>query len=134
MNSVRNSFDPSDPADVSAREVIRAATRVHKSLGPGLLERVYESALVFELKQRGVAIAQQVSLPVIYRGAELPTQMRLDLIVDECVVVEVKAVPRVLQEHHAQLLSYMRMANLGLGLLINFNAMLLKEGVSRLRR
>lgn len=119
---------------MSAREVIRAATRVHKSLGPGLLERVYESALVFELKQRGVAIAQQVSLPVIYRGAELPTQMRLDLIVDECVVVEVKAVPRVLQEHHAQLLSYMRMANLGLGLLINFNAMLLKEGVSRLRR
>jgi len=112
-------------------EIIGAAIEVHKELGPGLLESVYEEALVIEMGLRGLQVTRQQEVPVAYKGMPLKNVLRLDLMVEGVIVVEVKSVERILPVHEAQLLSYLRLAQKGLGLLINFNSTILSRSVRR---
>ncbi|WP_172358913.1 MULTISPECIES: GxxExxY protein [Thermoleptolyngbya] len=118
--------------DEISGQVIGAAIAVHRELGPGLLESVYEACLVHELRQRGVQIEQQIPQPVIYKGLQLECGYRLDLLVENRVIVELKAVETLLPIHEAQLLTYLKLRQLRLGLLINFNVPILKHGIKRL--
>lgn len=112
--------------------IIGAAIEVHKALGPGLLESAYEVCLAFELVERGLKLEQQKPLPVIYREVKLDCGYRLDLLVEQAVIVEVKAVDHLAPIHQAQLLSYLKLSGRRVGLLINFNVKMLKNGVRRL--
>nr|WP_277775138.1 GxxExxY protein [Thermoleptolyngbya sichuanensis] len=118
--------------DEISGQVIGAAIAVHRELGPGLLESAYEACLVHELRQRGVQIEQQIPQPVIYKGLQLECGYRLDLLVENRVIVELKAVETLLPIHEAQLLTYLKLRQLRLGLLINFNVPILKRGIKRL--
>jgi GxxExxY protein len=132
MNEHYRQYDePEEGIDALARAVIGAALEVHKALGPGLLESVYEEALCIELRLRGIPFARQVMVPVSYKG-QAAGEMRLDLLVDNKLIVELKAVDELAQVHSAQLLSYLRLTGHQLGLLINFNVPLLKNGIKRL--
>lgn len=111
--------------------IIGAAIEVHRDLGPGLLESAYETCLAFELVERGLKVEQQKPLPVVYREVKLDCGYRLDLLVEEAVIVEVKAVDRLAPIHKAQLLSYLRLSGCKVGLLINFNVKVLKDGIRR---
>jgi GxxExxY protein len=112
-------------------EVIGAAIEVHRLLGPGLLESIYEVALCKELSLRGVTFQRQVRVPVGYKGEDLNCDIRLDLLINRQVIVEVKTVEKLIPLHKAQLLTYLRLRNLWLGLLINFNVDVLRDGVRR---
>jgi GxxExxY protein len=114
--------------------IIGAAIAVHRELGPGLLESAYEACLAFELIDRGLRVARQKELPVVYRSVRLDCGYRLDLFVDEMVVVELKAVDKLLSVHEAQLMSYLKLSGCHLGLLINFNVRVLKDGLKRIVR
>jgi|SRR5215213_10289950 len=114
-----------------SHKVIGAAIEVHRFLGPGLLESVYEAALCRELRLRGVATERQVRIPINYKGEELDCHMKLDLLVEKNVIVEVKSVDKVLSVHRAQLLTYLKLQRLWLGLIINFNVVMLRDGVRR---
>jgi GxxExxY protein len=111
--------------------VIGAAIEVHKALGPGLLESAYEECLCYELKQRNIYFERQYNLPVRYKEVCLDCGYRLDLLVEGAVVVELKAVEKLLPIHDAQLLSYLRSGDWKIGLLINFNVPVLKQGIRR---
>jgi len=111
--------------------VIGAAIEVHKALGPGLLESAYEHCLCRELDLRGVPLQRQRPVPIEYKGTELECGYRVDLLVAALVVVEIKAVTKIESIHEAQLLTYMKLGRWKLGLLINFNVPLLKDGVRR---
>jgi len=111
--------------------VIEAAIRVHRALGPGLLESAYEACLAYELAQLGFKVEQQKPLPLMYREIKLDCGYRLDLLVEEKVIVEVKAVDRIAPIHQAQLLSYLKLSGCNVGLLINFNVKMLKQGICR---
>jgi GxxExxY protein len=111
--------------------VVCGAIEVHRHLGPGLLESVYELALCRELWLRGLRVERQVLVPVCYKGADLDTQLRLDLLVNSSVVVEVKSVEHLAPIHRAQVLTHLKLTNLSVGLLINFNVELLRHGVRR---
>lgn len=113
-------------------KVIGAAILVHKALGPGLLESAYEACLAFELVDRGLNVEQQKPLPVVYRDVRLECGYRLDLVVEDAVIVEIKSIEAILPIHKAQLLSYLKLSGCNIGLLINFNVSLLKEGIVRL--
>jgi GxxExxY protein len=113
------------------RQIIEASMKVHTQLGPGLLESAYEACLGHELKKRNLKIAQQVMLPLIYDGEKIDCGYRLDLLVEDAVIVELKAVESILPIHHVQLLSYLRLANKEIGLLINFHSLHLKDGITR---
>ena len=115
-----------------SRTIVDAALDVHKILGPGLLESAYEAALERELQLRGLAVARQVPLPLNYKGVTLETAYRIDLLVDNLVVIEIKAVERLEKIHEAQLLSYLKLSSRWLGLLLNFNVPLLKQGIKRM--
>jgi GxxExxY protein len=123
---------PSELHDSLAREIVDGAFAVHSTLGPGLLESVYQQCLVRELKLRDLQIAQQVILPIQYRGITIDAGLRLDLIVGGLVIVEIKAVERLLPVHEAQLLTYLKLAQKRLGILVNFNVPLVKDGIRRL--
>ena len=110
--------------------IIGCAIEVHRHLGPGLLESVYEAALCHELGLRGLSITRQVGVPLFYKG-QLLSEHRPDLIVESAVVVEVKSVSRIEPVHVAQLLTYMRVTHVGVGLLVNFNTAVLKNGIRR---
>ncbi len=112
--------------------IIGSAIAVHRELGPGLLESAYEACLAFELADRGLSVERQKGLPVIYRDVKLDCGYRIDLLVEEKVIVELKAVERVEPIHTAQLLSYLKLSGCKLGLLINFNVKVLKNGIRRL--
>ena len=112
-------------------EIIGAAIEVHKELGPGLLESVYEECLCHELRTRGIVCQRQVDVPVRYKGTDLDAGCRIDILVEDTVVVEVKAVEQILGVHEAQLLTYLRLAGKQVGLLLNFNVPLLKDGIVR---
>ena len=114
------------------RELIGAAIEVHKDKGPGLLETIYEWCLLRELELRGLQTVNQKSVVIEYRGAKREEPLRFDILVEGCLLVEVKAVERILPIHKAQLLSYMKLMNIPVGLLINFNVERLVDGVSRL--
>ena len=111
--------------------VISAAIEVHEVLGPGLLEGIYEAAFCHELSLRGIQVQRQLAVPVFYKGVSLSQALRLDLLIDGTLVVELKSVEVVLPIHKAQLLSYLRLAQLQVGLLINFNTGQLKQGIYR---
>jgi GxxExxY protein len=112
-------------------EVLQAAIEVHRRLGPGLLESTYETCLAFELTARGLRVERQKSFPLLYRSITLEHAYRVDLLVQESVIVEIKAIEQLVPIHYAQLLSYLRLARLPVGLLINFNVTSLKRGIRR---
>ena len=111
--------------------IIGAAIEVHRTLGPGLLESVYEGALSFELRNKGLKVLLQQELPVVYKGVELGPGFRIDLMVGDLVIVEIKAVERLLPVHQAQLLTYLKLTNKKLGLLLNFNSTAISASVRR---
>jgi GxxExxY protein len=112
-------------------KIIGAALEVHKELGPGLLESVYEACLCHELSKQNVSFDSQVDLPIIYKGEITNKTYRVDILVENCVIVELKAVDTISPIHEAQLLTYMKLLNINLGLLINFNVDILKNGIRR---
>ena len=116
--------------EVSER-IIGAAIEVHKYYGPGLVEQVYEEALCHEFSLRGIRFERQKQVPIFYKGVKLGIPLRLDLIVEELVIVDLKAKEEVNAFDRAKLLSYLRLSNLRLGLIINFHAIVLKDGISR---
>jgi GxxExxY protein len=118
--------------DLIAGAVVDAGYSVHARLGPGLLERVYEVCLAYELSRRGIAAARQVVLPVVYDNVRLDAGMRLDLLAGERVIVEVKAIEALTEVHTAQMLTYLKLSGLRLGLLLNFNVRLIKDGIRRI--
>lgn len=118
--------------DEVASKVVDAAFAVHKALGPGLLESVYEVCLLHELKKRGVKAERQVLLPVLYDNLRLDAGLRLDLVVENRIVVELKAVEALLPVHKAQVLTYLKLSGHRLGLLVNFNSALIKQGIQRI--
>jgi GxxExxY protein len=111
--------------------IIGAAIEVHRALGPGLLESAYEACLAFELVQAGLKIERQKPLPVVYRDVRLDCGYRLDLLVEGAVIVEIKAVDRLLPVHSAQVLSYLKLSGCTVGLMINFNVLSLTNGIRR---
>lgn len=115
-----------------SQSIIGAAIEVHRHLGPGLLESIYEHCMLKELGLRGISVQHQRPLPVSYKGEVLDCEYRLDLLVDDAVVVELKTVKRLEPIHDAQLLSYLKLSGYRLGLLINFNVPVLKHGVKRI--
>ena len=117
---------------VVSQVVIGAAIDVHRELGPGLLESIYEEALAWELQVRRVRIERQVAVPLNYKGRALSGLVRLDLVVENALVVEAKATEKLNPIHHAQLLTYLRITGYPVGLLINFNVKLMKQGIKRL--
>ena len=119
-------------ADAAAKTVVDAALKVHRTPGPGLLESAYETCLVHELGLRGLAVRRQVPLPIQYEGLRLDGGYRIDLLVANALIVEVKAVEALSRLHEAQLITYLKLSGLRLGLLINFNVGLFKDGVRRL--
>lgn len=118
--------------DEVASKIVDAAFAVHKALGPGLLESVYEVCLLHELNRRGLNVERQVLLPVVYDNLRLDAGLRLDLVVEKRVVVELKAVEVLLPVHKAQLLTYLKLSGYRLGLLVNFNSALIKQGIQRI--
>ncbi|HEV2176881.1 MAG TPA: GxxExxY protein [Terriglobia bacterium] len=112
--------------------IIGGAIEVHRMLGPGLLESSYEACLAFELAQRGLRIEQQKPLPLVYKDVKLDCGYRLDLLAEGAVIVEVKAVDALAPIHQAQVRSYLKLSGCRIGLLINFNVMVLKDGIRRL--
>jgi GxxExxY protein len=114
-----------------ARSIVDSAFKIHRTLGPGLLESVYETCLVHELTLRGHQLQRQLVVPIVYEGLRLESGLRLDLVVDSCVIVEIKAVDRDMPVFTAQLLSYLRLADKRLGLLINFSVPVIKDGIKR---
>jgi len=115
-----------------AKQIVDAAYRVHTSLGPGLLESAYEAVLAFELENRGLRVTRQQSVPIIYHGTRIEVGFRADLIVADLVIVEIKSVESLAPVHNKQLLTHLRLAGKRLGLLINFNVALIKEGITRI--
>lgn len=112
-------------------KILASAIEVHRILGPGLLESVYEYCLVEELRRNGLNVQRQVKLPIIYKGRNLEKDFFIDLLVEDKVVIELKAVEEVLPVHEVQLLTYLKLAEKKLGLLINFHVPILKQGVKR---
>lgn len=115
-----------------SRQIVDAAMRVHSQLGPGLLESAYQACLQYELQKRGMTVAAQVGLPVTYEGIKVEAGYRIDLIVEDQVIVELKAVDAIHPIHKAQLLSYLRLSDKKLGLIINFHVLHLKDGITRM--
>ena len=124
-------YIPSDmPENAITERIIKCAIEVHKQLGPGLLESIYEDAMTVEFELEGLRYSQQVKLPVIYNGRELG-ELKLDLLVEDMVVVEVKSVERYDPVFEAQVLTYLKLTKKRVGLLINFNSRLVKDGIKR---
>ena len=116
----------------AGKKVLDAAFKVHTELGPGLLESVYEACLAYECKNLGLGVQTQMALPVIYGEEKINVGYRVDLMVDDCVIVELKAVERVFPLFEAQLLTYMKLSGIRLGYLLNFNVAKLKDGIKRM--
>ena len=118
--------------NIITEEIIGAAIEVHKALGPGLLESAYEECLCYELIKAGLNIKRQVQLPVVYKEVKLNCGYRIDIIVEESIIVELKTAEMLMPIHEAQFLTYLKLTNKNLGLLLNFNVPILKEGIKRI--
>jgi len=116
----------------TSAQVVDAAMKVHSVLGPGLLESAYEACLKHEIEKRGLGVQQQVALPVVYDGIKMDVGYRLDLLIEDAVIVELKAVERLTTVHEAQLLSFLKLGRKKIGLLVNFNVAHLKSGIKRM--
>lgn len=112
--------------------VINACLKVHSALGPGLLESIYETCLAYELEKQGSHVKRQVSLPILYDDLKLDNAFRLDMLLDDKVVIEIKAIDNLLPVHTAQLLSYLKLGKYKLGFLLNFNVVHMKDGIKRM--
>lgn len=121
----------SEAVDCVAREIVDAALKVHRTLGPGLLESVYETCLAYELTRRGLRVLRQVRVPIVYDGTKLDADLPIDLLVEDCVIVEVKSVEAMNPVFKAQALTYLKLTGHRLCLLINFNVELIKNGINR---
>ena len=128
------SFGETTSAEVerAATAIVDSAFKIHTRLGPGLLESAYRALMVYELRKRGFEVEYEVPVPVVYDDVKLDAGYRLDLRVNQCVIVEIKAVDKVIPVHEAQLLTYLKLTNIRLGLLINFNTKLIKDGIKRM--
>jgi GxxExxY protein len=113
-------------------QIVDSAIKVHSALGPGLLESAYEACLKRELERRGLKVLHQVGIPVVYDGERIDVGYRIDLVVEDTVIVELKAVEKVMPIHEAQLLSYLRLSGMKVGLLLNFNVPHMRDGIKRL--
>jgi GxxExxY protein len=137
---VRNTAEDAEDAEVSivvsidaiTHRVIKAAITVHSALGAGLLEKAYDACLNWELRTLGLQFDHQLKLPVLYKGIRIETGFRVDYVVEKCVLVEIKAVDKLHPVHSAQLLSYLKLTGLSVGLLVNFNVVHLTDGIRRL--
>ena len=118
--------------DEISGQIVDAAIKVHSALGPGLLESAYEACLAYELRKRGLRVLVQHPLPVVYDGVRLDVGYRMDMLVEDTVVVDLKAVAKVLPVHEAQLLSYLKLSDRKVGLLINFHVLHLRDGIKRM--
>ena len=116
------------------KDIIGAAIQVHKTLGPGLLERIYQDALIYELKKLNLKYKSEQTLSVNYKDSVLPSKFRLDLIVEDCVIVELKNCEELKPIHEAQLMTYLKITDKKVGLLLNFHALLMKDGIQRVYR
>ncbi|MFH0765350.1 MAG: GxxExxY protein [Calditrichota bacterium] len=121
-----------DETNRIAKEIVDATFRVHKNLGPGLLESAYEACMSHEMSRRNLDFRTQVILPVVYEGVKLDAGFRLDMLVEGQVIVEMKAQEKLILLHEAQLMTYLRLSGLRLGLLINFKVILIKDGIKRM--
>ena len=117
--------------DQITEKIIGAAMKVHSALGPGLLESAYQACLLYELKEQGLNVESEVVLPVVYEGKEIDAGYRLDLLVEDQVIVELKSVEKTLPIHEAQLITYLKLSGCKVGLLINFNVKHLRDGLTR---
>jgi GxxExxY protein len=121
-----------DQANVVAAKILDSAFKIHKQYGPGLLESAYEQLLVYELtRNQGLKVETQKILPLVHEGEKIDAGYRIDLLVNDCVIVELKCVEKFLPVHEAQIITYLKLSGLRLGLLMNFNTRLLKEGIRR---
>jgi GxxExxY protein len=123
----------SQQEEQTGRAIVNAAYKIHKELGPGLLEKVYEACMAHELRKIGADVRRQIGIPIVYDGIQFDEGLRLDLLVNELVVVELKAVEIVNPVWEAQIISHLKLTRLNLGYLINFNVPLIKNGISRFR-
>jgi GxxExxY protein len=132
-NEGRDMFEPvSERTEQAVKTIMDAAFQVHRALGPGLLESVYEACLCHELCKLEIPFQRQLEIPVIYDGLSIDAGFRVDLLVDDRVIVELKAIESLLPIHDAQLLTYLKLANKRVGLILNFNVRLLKDGFKRI--
>lgn len=118
--------------DKLSEVIIGAAIAVHRELGPGLLESIYETCLVHELREAGLAVSQQHAIPIIYKGIRMANDLRLDILVNDRIIVEVKEVEEFHPVHQAQLLTYLKLTDKRVGLLLNFNSPVLSQGIKRM--
>ena len=116
----------------TARQIVHAAVKVHKALGPGLLESVYQKCLAHEIEKARLKVRCEVPLPVHYDGVEIDAGFRADMIIEDTVIIENKTVDKIAPIHEAQLLTYMKLAQLKLGFLLNWNVLLMKDGIRRM--
>lgn len=124
-------IDLSLPENKITQELMDCFLRIHKIMGPGLLESIYEECLCHEMTRRNLAFERQKELPLTYDGTPLNTSLRLDIVVENTIIIEVKSVDTLMPVHEAQLLTYLKMAQMKIGLLVNFNVPLIKHGVKR---
>jgi GxxExxY protein len=115
-----------------ARQIVDAAIKVHRALGPGLLESAYQKCLAYELRKRGLRVECEVSQPVIYEDVRIDAGYRIDMLVEDCVIIENKTVEKLLPIHQAQLLTYLKLRDCRLGFLLNWNVPLMKQGIKRM--
>jgi GxxExxY protein len=118
--------------DTLTEQVIGLAIDVHRALGPGLLESAYEECLCFELGSHGIPFARQSALPIVYKAVKLDCGYRLDIVIDRRLIIELKTVERLMPVHQAQLLTYLKLSGIRAGLLLNFHAPVLKDGIKRM--
>ena len=133
MNSLpKKVFQPiATDVEKVGKAILDAAFKVHTALGPGLLESVYETTTAYEVRKSGLIVATQVSVPIFYDGQELASGLRLDMLVEKCVIVELKSVETMNPVYEAQIMTYLRLSAVRLGFLINFNVKHLKDGIKR---
>jgi GxxExxY protein len=115
-----------------AKQIVDTAIKVHRALGPGLLESAYQRCLAYELRKRGMAVETEIELPIRYEGIEIDAGYRIDMRVNGCVIIENKTVDSILPIHQAQLLTYLKLSGLKLGFLLNWNVVLMKSGIKRM--
>jgi len=133
MNSSPKKVFQPVPPDIEkvGKAVLDSAFKVHTALGPGLLESVYETTLTYEIRKSGLTVANQLSVPILYDGQKLEAGFRLDMLVENCVIVELKSVENMNPVYEAQIMTYLRLSEKRLGFLINFNVKHLKDGIKR---
>ena len=131
--SPKKVFEPISPdVEKIGKAVLDAAFKVHTALGPGLLESVYETTVAYEIRKGGLLVETQVAMPIIYDNTKLESGLRLDMLVEKCVIVELKSVEKMNPVYEAQLMNYLRLSKVRLGFLINFNVAHLKDGIKRM--